>query len=57
MNELKGGFYQNEATTRKFAEPEVRKKTVELIMEAKKNEAKACELLKVVLGKIDNEKK
>jgi AraC-like DNA-binding protein len=52
MNELRGGFEQNEAVTKKFAEPLVRKNTVQLILEAKKNEAKACELLKAIVEKL-----
>jgi hypothetical protein len=52
MNELKGGFEQNEAAARKFAESSVRRKTVELILEAKQNEAKACELLKTIAEKL-----
>lgn len=52
MNELRGGFHQNEATLRKFAEPEVRKKTASLILKAKKHEYQACELLKQIYSKL-----
>ena len=52
MNEPKGGFMQDEVTTRKFAEPEVRKQIVALINGAKEYEAKACELCKEVLAKL-----
>jgi hypothetical protein len=52
MNEAKGGFMQDEATTRKFAEPQVRRQIVSLILEAKEKEAKACELLKAVVEKL-----
>ncbi|MDT8718820.1 helix-turn-helix domain-containing protein [Clostridium sp. 19966] len=52
MNEVKGGFEQNEASIRKFAEPEVREKIVSLIIEAKENEAKACEVLKSIVNKL-----
>ncbi len=52
MNEPKGGFMQDEAATRKFAEPEVRKQIVPLIYQAKEYEAKACELCKVILEKL-----
>jgi AraC-like DNA-binding protein len=52
MNEPKGDFEQTEATARKFAEPEVRKQIVSLILEAKVNEAKARELLKTIVEKL-----
>lgn len=52
MDELRGGFEQNEDTIRKFSEPLVRKKTVQFILEAKQNEAKACEILKAILEKL-----
>lgn len=52
MNELKGGFLQDETTIRKFSEPGVRRETVNLILEAKENEAKACELLKKLVDRL-----
>jgi len=52
MNEPKGGFIQDEQTTRKFAEPEVRKQIVPLIYKAKENEAKACELMKEIVAEM-----
>jgi AraC-like DNA-binding protein len=52
MNEVKGGFQQDETTTKNFAQPEVRKAIVSLILEAKENESKACELLKAVVNKL-----
>lgn len=52
MNEVRGGFEQNETTTRKFADPEVRKQIVSLIQEAKENEAKACDLLRFIVQKL-----
>lgn len=45
MNEPKGGFEQNEATTRKFAKSSVRRQIVPLILEAGQNDEKACELI------------
>lgn len=52
MNEPKGGFMQDEVTTRKFAEPGVRKQIVPLIYKAKEYEAKACELCTEILSKL-----
>ena len=52
MNEPKGGFMQDEAATRKFAEPGVRKQIVPLIIQAKEYEAKACKLCKEILEKL-----
>ena len=52
MNEPMGGFMHDEATTRKFAEPEVRKQIVPLIYKAQEYEAKACELCKEILVKL-----
>ena len=52
MNKPKGGFMQDEAATRKFAEPEVRKQIVPLINKAREYEAKACELCKEILAKL-----
>lgn len=52
MNEPKGGFIQNEQTTRKFADPEVRKQIVDLIYEAKGYDAKACELFKEIVSEL-----
>lgn len=52
MNEPKGGFIQDEQTTRKFAEPQVRKQIVPLIRKAKEYDAKAYELLKEIALKL-----
>jgi AraC-like DNA-binding protein len=52
MNEARGGFAQDEQTTRKFAEPDVRKQIVSLICKAKENEAKACGLMKEILAEL-----
>lgn len=52
MNEPKGGFMQTEQTTRRFAEPEVRKQIVKLILKAKEQEVKACELLKEIVAEL-----
>lgn len=49
MNEPKGGFMQDEAATRSFADPLVRKQIVPLIYKAKEYEAKACEILKDIV--------
>lgn len=52
MNEVKGGFEQDETTTRKFAEPEVRSKIVPLILKAKEYEAKAGELIQEIVKQL-----
>jgi hypothetical protein len=52
MNEIKGGFTQDEAAIRKFAEPETRKKLVPLIYNAKEYEASACILLKEIVSEL-----
>ncbi len=52
MNDAKGGTELNEATIKKFAQVDVRKQIVSLILEAKENEAKACELLKNIVTKL-----
>ncbi|MBH1942133.1 helix-turn-helix transcriptional regulator [Mobilitalea sibirica] len=52
MNDPKGGFMQDENTTKTFAKPEVRKQIVALIYKAKDYEAKACELLKQIADKL-----
>lgn len=52
MNELKGGFEQNEASVRKFAESEVRKGTAKLICKAASYEAEACELMKSIFNRM-----
>lgn len=52
MNEVKGGFEQNETSIRKFAEPSVRKKIAALILDAKQEEAKALEILKAIKDKL-----
>ncbi|MDF2540811.1 MAG: DNA-binding protein AraC-type [Herbinix sp.] len=49
MNEPKGGFMQDEATTRKFAQPEVRKQIVPLILKAKEYDALACGRMKEMI--------
>lgn len=52
MNEPKGGFIQDEAVTRRFAEPEARRQIVPLIYQAKEYEAKACELCRKIAEKL-----
>lgn len=52
MNECKGGFIQDEVTTRNFAQSEVRKKIVQLINKAKEYEAKACDLMKEIVEEL-----
>jgi AraC-like DNA-binding protein len=49
MNECKGGFMQDEAAARKFAEPEARKQIVVLINKAKDYETRAVELIKEIV--------
>ncbi|GMQ59297.1 hypothetical protein AN1V17_36940 [Vallitalea sediminicola] len=51
MNEVKGGFMQDEQATRIFAKPDVRKQIVLLINKAKEYDAKACTILKEILTK------
>lgn len=52
MNDAKGGFMQDEAAARKFAEPQSRKTTVSLILKAKEYEEKACGLIKEILSEL-----
>lgn len=52
MNELKGGFEQNEGTVRLFAKPEVRREIAKLILMAKKCDEKAAILLKEIYEKL-----
>jgi len=52
MNEAKGGFMQDEESTKKFAEPKVRQQIVKLIHKAKDYEAKACELMKEIVTEL-----
>ncbi|SDN74244.1 helix-turn-helix domain-containing protein [Acetanaerobacterium elongatum] len=52
MNELKGGFEQNEATVRLFAQPEVRREIAKLILKAKNYDEKAAALLKEICEKL-----
>lgn len=49
MNEAKGGFMQDEETTRKFADSKVRQQVFSLIQQARDYEAKACELMKEIV--------
>jgi AraC-like DNA-binding protein len=52
MMQTLGAFIQDEANTRSFAEAEIRHKLVPLILKAKEYEAKACELLREIVGKL-----
>lgn len=52
MNELRGGSELNETTIRKFADSETRKQIMSLIIKAKQNERKACQLLKSIISKL-----
>lgn len=52
MNEVRGGFMQDEETTRKMAEPKVRQQLVDLIHKAKEYEAKACDLMKEIVEEL-----
>lgn len=49
MYALRGGFEQTESAAKTFAKPEVRKKVIELIYEAKEHEAKAKSILKEIV--------
>lgn len=52
MNEVKGGFCQNEEALRKFLEPEIRKEIASLVLEAKEHDYKAHEFLKQIYNEL-----
>lgn len=52
MSQIIGGFIQNEENTRNFARPEVRRELVGLILKAKEQEAKACQVLQELVQKL-----
>jgi len=49
MNELRGGFGQNEENARKLAEKEIRTPIVSLILKARRHELKAVEILQRII--------
>lgn len=49
MNDCKGGFMQDEEAVRRFAEPEIRKRIVRLIEQARDYEARAAALVKDIV--------